>query len=168
MIKPIVLLLVTLLVSVASAQEPANRSTPETETLSFSKVERVGEDTLRSFFMFTVSGHEYTIRADGRGERSFNNARSRNFTLKVDQRHVEQVSFLEHDGDLLLIYQLSGQQNVRGYVIRLNQTALKTIWLRPVAGVDLETTVVEAGCLKLGAANAVVKLDLRSGAVVEN
>ena len=166
--KPIVLLLLTLLASGAWAQDPANRSTPETGPGTFSKVERVGEDTLRSFFMFSVSGHDYTIRADGRGERSFEKARSRNFNLKVDQRHIEQVYFLEHDGDLLLIYQLSDEQNVRGYVVRLNQTTLKPVWLRPVSGLNLETALVEAGYLNLRAANVVVKVDLRSGAVVED
>ena len=104
--KPVVPLLLTLLIAVGSAQEPANQATLESKPKVFSIVDRVGEDSLRSFFMFSVGGHDYTIRADGRGERSFENARSRNFTLKVDQSHIEQVSFLEDDGDLLLIYQL--------------------------------------------------------------
>ena len=167
--KSIVPLVLTLLVSVASAQEPAKQPTSETEAAVFSKVDRIGEDNFRSFYMFSVGGHEYTIRADGRGERSFDKARSRNFTLKVDQRRIEQVSFLEYDGDLLLIYQLSGAQNVRGYVVRLNQsTSMRFIWLKPISGFDVETAVVEAGYLNLKSANAVVKMDLRSGAVVED
>jgi hypothetical protein len=166
--KPIVLLLLTLLAKFASAQEAAKPSATETEQRVFSKVPRVGEDSLRSFFMFSVSGHDYTIRADGRGERSFDNARSRNFNLKVDQSHIEQVYFLEHDGDLLLLYQLSDKQSVRGYVVRLNQTTLKPVWMKAVSGLDFETEFVEAGYLNLKAANVMVKMDLRSGALVEN
>lgn len=166
--RPFVLLLVTLLASAASAQDPANPSAPKTEPQLFTNVERIGEDNFRSFYMFSVSGHEFTIRADGRGERSFPNARSRNFTLRVDQRRIEQVSFLEHDGDLLLIYQLSGAQNVRGYVVRLNQTtSMRLIWLKPISGFDVETAAVEGGYLNLKAGNSVTKLDLRSGAIVE-
>lgn len=163
--KPVVPLLLTLLIAVGSAQEPANQATLESKPKVFSIVDRVGEDSLRSFFMFSVGGHDYTIRADGRGERSFENARSRNFTLKVDQSHIEQVSFLEDDGDLLLIYQL---RNEAGYVVRINQTTLKFLWLKPVKGLSVDTAVVEAGFLKLRGANGIVKLDLRSGAFLEN
>ena len=166
--KRIVLLLIALSASVASAQEQGNRSTAESERKVFSQVTRVGEDSLRSFFMFSVSGHDYTIRADGRAERSFANARSRNFTLKVEQTRIEQVYFLENAGDLLLIYQLKDEQSIRGYVLRLNQTTLKPIWVRAISAVNLETAMVEAGYLNLKAANAVVRIDLRTGAQVEN
>jgi len=165
--KPILLLLLTLTASLAWAQE-VTKPAAQGEQRVFSKVERVGEDNLRSFFMFSVSGHDYTIRADGRGERSFENARSRNFTLRVEQGHIEQISFLELEGDLLLIYQLSDKQAMRAYVVRLNQTTLKTLWLRPVSAVDLETARVEAGYLKMNAANAVVRVDLRSGELVKD
>ena len=80
--KPILLLLLTLPASLAWAPAVA-KPAPQAEQRVFSKVERVGEDNLRSFFMFSVNGHDYTIRADGRGERSFENARSRTFTLRV-------------------------------------------------------------------------------------
>ena len=99
--KPVVLLLLTLLASGAGAQEQGQS---ETERKTFTSVERIGEDSFRSFYMFTVSGHEYTIRADGRGERSLQNARSRNFTLKVDQGRIVQMYYLEYEKDLLLMY----------------------------------------------------------------
>jgi hypothetical protein len=166
--KPVVLLLLTLVVSATWAQEQANRTTQGTTQKAFTSVERVGEDPFRSFYMFSVSGHDYTIRADGRGERSFANARSRNFTLMVDQGRIEQVYFLEYDDDLFLIYQLSNRRDARGYVVRLNQKTLKFIWSKPVNELHMEAAVVEAGFLNLKTANAVMKLDLQSGAIVEN
>lgn len=166
--KPGALLLLAIVVSATWPQEQAKRTTQGTERQAFSRVERVGEDPFRSFYMFSVSGHDYTIRADGRGERSFTNARSRNFTLKVEQNHIEQIYFLEHDGDLLLIYQLGNKRDAGGYVVRLNQTTLKFIWSKQVSDVDIGTAVVEAGYLNFKTANAVMKLDLESGAVVEN
>jgi hypothetical protein len=118
--------------------------------------------------MFAVSGHDYTIRADGFGERTFEKARARNFNLKVDQRHIEQVYFQEYENDLLLLYQLSDTNPVRAYVIRLNQTSLKPLWQASLHDVDLETAATEGGYLKLKGAEAIVKIDLKSGTFVEN
>ena len=165
--KAIVLISLALFASAAIAQQ-SGQSSSDKEPQSFTKVTRVGDDSLRSFFMFSVSGHDYTIRADGFGESTFEKARARNFNLKVDQRHVEQVYFLEYESDLLLLYQLSDAQLVRGYLIRLNQTTLKPLWQVAVRDVDLETAVVEKGQVMLKNAAAPIKIDLRTGNVVEN
>src|SRR5882724_9820240 len=115
--------------------------------------------------MFSVSGHEYTIRADGRGERSLENARAKNFTLKLEQGHIEQVFFLEYEGDLLLIYQLSGKQEVNGSIVRMNQTTLKPVWSKSVTGFGLDGAVVDGPYLKIKNSREELKLDLRSGVV---
>lgn len=161
----LLILILMLVIGVAAAQNAAVRSQ---EPQAFSKVTRVGDDSLRSFFMFTVSGHDYTIRADGFGERSFEKARARNFNLKVDQRRIQQVYFLEHDSDLLLIYQLSDEHLVRGYVVRLDQTTLKPLWQTAVSDLELDSAFAQGDYLKLKAPNAVVKMDLKSGTLVEN
>lgn len=166
--KPIMLVMLPMLVAFTLGQQQTAPSPAHSEPQALSKVERVGEDNLRSFFMFSVAGHDYTIRADGRGERSFENARSRNFNLTVAQSHIEQLFFLEHEGDLLLLYTLSDKERVRGFVVRLNQTSLKAIWLKPLLGVDFETARVEADFLSFRTGTTTVKLDLRTGAAVEN
>jgi len=164
--KPLVPLLLMLLTSVAAAQEPSTRPAAETETTLFSKVPRVGEDKLRSFFMFSVSGHDYTIRADGRAESASGKTRSHNFNLKTDKGHVEQVYFFEHESDLLLLYELSDELNGWGYVVRLNQATFKPKWLIPISGFNLGTALVEGDYLYLTAAGLVAKVDLRSGSYV--
>jgi len=164
--KPLVPMLLILLASPALAQEPTNRSPAETETALFSKVPRVGDDKLRSFFMFSASGHEYTIRADGRAESASGKTRQHNFNLKTDQGHVEQVYFFEHETDLLLLYELSDELNGWGYVLRFNQTTFKPKWLMPISGFNLGTALVEGDYLYLTAMSLVAKVDLRSGSYV--
>ena len=161
--KPVVLLLLTLLASGALAQD---QSQSDTGTKTFTTVERIGEDSFRSFYMFTVSGHEYTIRADGRGERSLANARSRNFTLKVDQGRIVQLYYLEYENDLLLVYQASDRQALHGHVVRMNQTTLLPVWTKSFSDVNPETAQVAAGSLSIKGQDTTMKIDLRSGAAV--
>ena len=162
--KPFVPMLLILLASVAAAQEPTDQSAAE--QMLFSKVSRVGEDKLRSFFMFSVSGREYTIRADGRAESASGKARQHNFNLKTDRGHVEQVYFFEHESDLLLLYELSDGLNGWGYAVRLSQTTYKPKWVMPISAFNLGTALVEGDYLYLTAASLVAKADLRSGSYV--
>jgi hypothetical protein len=161
--KPVVLLLLTLLTSGAWAQD---QEQSETERKTFTTVERIGEDSFRSFYMFTVSGHEYTIRADGRGERSSQNARARDFTLKVDQGRIVQMYYLEYEKDLLLMYQASDRQGLHGFVVRLNQTTLLPVWTKPFKDVNPEIAEVAGGTLSIKGQDATMKIDLRTGALV--
>lgn len=161
--KPGVLLLLTLLVTVTGAQEPVKQSAPEPEQRVFNKVERVG-DGFRTFFMFSASSHEYTIRADGLAESRLGRARQQNFNLKTDRGHIEQVYFDEQGSDLLLLYEVSDKLNGWGYIGRLNQTTFKFKWLTPISGFNLGPALIEGDDLYLTAVSRVAKLDLRSGA----
>ena len=164
--KTLVLTFTILLAITASAQEPATQSSIGTEQTVFTKAPRAGEDKWRSFFMFPVSGHEYTIRADGRAESATGKVRAHNFSLKVDRGHIEQVYYFEHDGDLLLLYELSDELNGWGYIIRLNQTTVKPKWVAGVSGFNFGPTLVEANFAYLTAVDLIAKLDLQSGAYV--
>lgn len=164
--KPLVLLLLIVLGSGASAQQAQERSGPATKPRVCSKVPRVGEDKWRSFFMFSASGHDYTFRADGLGESSFGKVRPHNFRLKADQGHLEQVYFCELENDLLLLYELSDELNGWGYVLRLNQTTFKPKWITPISGFNLGPALLDGDSLYLTAVSLIAKLDLRSGAYV--
>jgi hypothetical protein len=160
-------LLTALVASVASAQAPANQSGPEMEQGVFSEATRAGTDKWRSFFMFSASGRNYTIRSDGLGEWAPGKLRPRNFKLRLDYNgHIERVYYSEHEGDLLLIYEASNGLNGWGYVARLNQNTLKLKWLAPVNGFNIGPSLVEANYVYLTAASMIAKLDLRSGAYV--
>jgi len=157
-----------LLALTASAQEPANQPKAETEQGVFVQAQHVGEGATRSFFMFNAGGHDYTLRGDGRGESSRGRARPRPlyFNLKVDRGHLEQVYFLEYEGDLLLIYEVTDGARGWGYAARLSQATAQTKWLAGISGYNFGPALVESGYAYLTAAGLLAKLDLGSGAYV--
>ena len=161
--KPVVLLLLILLVTVTWAQEPLKQSVPESEQKVFNKVERVG-DGFRTFFMFSAGEREYTIRADGLAEGRLGKSRQQNFKIKTDRGHIEQVYFYEQGSDLLLLYEVSDKLNGWSYIARLNQTTFKLKWLTAISGFNLGPALVEGDDVYLTAVSRVAKLDLRSGA----
>lgn len=164
--KPQALLLLILLGTVASAQPAQDRAVTQKPQPICNRVPRVGEDTWRSFFMFSASGHDYTIRADGRGESIFGKVRAHNFTLKADQGHLEQVYYCELENDLVLLYEVSDQANGWGYVVRLSQTTFKPKWLAGISALNLGPALVDGEYLYLTASSLIAKLDLQSGAYV--
>jgi outer membrane protein assembly factor BamB len=152
---------------VAAAQESNPQSTPAPGSRAFSKVESLGDGT-RAFFMFGTSGPGYTIRADGFAERSaIGKGRPANFSLRVGRNgRLVRFYFLEHEGDLLLIYEASDKQFGWGYVVRLNQKTLKIKWAAPVSDFNLGPGLVEDNYLYFSAANLLARIDLRTGSYV--
>jgi hypothetical protein len=148
------------------AQEPANQSDAGTEPTIFTKAQRIGEDKWRSFFVFSLAGHEYTIRRDGHSEISTGKARPQNFDLKANRGHIEQLYFIEHEGDLVLLYELSDDQNGWGYITRLNQSTRKFKWVAGISGSNLGPALVETNYVYLTGGSLIAKLDLQSGAYV--
>jgi hypothetical protein len=155
-----------LLISTVPVQDPV-QSPPEIKPVVFNSADRAGEDKWRSFFMFSVGGYDYVIRSDGRSEIGFGKSRPRNFDLRISPKgYLEQLYYLEHGTDVLLIYEARDQLNGWGYVARLNQKPLKLKWVTPVAGYNIGPGLVDANDLFLTAAGLIAKVDLQSGTYV--
>jgi hypothetical protein len=100
----------------------------------FTLADRVGEPNARNFFLFSTSAGNYTIRQDGMGEVASPKGMRRVFNLKVGAKgRLERVYFLEHEGDLLLLYDVMGQGS---YLLRMEQTKRKARWLTPVTNIS--------------------------------
>jgi hypothetical protein len=132
--------------------------------MGFNRVERVGDDRFRSFFMFSAGGYNYVIRSDGFVEIGSAQAPRRLFKLTINPKgYLEQIYYLEYQGDMLLIYEASDRAYGWGYVVRLNQKTQKVRWIAPISGYDLGPGLVEGNSLYLTAADLIAKLDLVSG-----
>ena len=105
-------------------------SWPALET--FTLADRVGgPDAPATFFRFSTGVGKYTIRHDGLGEASAF-ARRRVFHLKREGKgRIERVYFLEHEGDLLLRYDVMGQGS---YLMRMDQKHKKPRWFTGLLG----------------------------------
>lgn len=136
-----------ILLSVASGA--THRSSLE----SFSLADRVGEPNARSFFLFSTSVGNYTVRQDGMGEVSSPKGMRRVFNLRVAGKgRISSVYFLEHEGDLLLLYEVSNQGS---YLVRMEQTKRKLRWSASLETSNVQAPVIEGDLV-------IVKEDQRS------
>ena len=113
---------------------------------TFILADRVGEPNERSFFLFSTAAGQYTIRHDGMGEVSSPKGMRRVFNLRVGGRaRIEGVYYLEHQGDLFLLYEVTGQIF---YLVRMEQTKRKLRWSTEVGGVT-EAPVIEGDFVRV-------------------
>ena len=130
---------------------------PET----FSLADRVGEANERSFFILSTSAGNYTIRHDGMGEFTSTVGMRRVFYVKAGAKgRIDLVYFLEHEGDLLLLYEVRDQGF---YLARMEQKKRKLRWLTPLGNIPAQTPSVDGHVVIIGAV-AVSKAD---GKIVE-
>ena len=95
---------------------------------AFALADRVGEPGERSFFLFSTSAGSYVVRHDGMGEFSSPKGMRRVFRLNVKGR-IDQVYFLEHEGDVFICYEV----NETTFVVRMEQTKRKIRWIASLA-----------------------------------
>ena len=127
---------------------------------AFALADRVGEPGERSFFLFSTSAGNYIVRHDGMGEFSSPKGMRRVFRLNVKGR-IEQVYFLEHEGDVFILYEM----NDAAYLVRMEQTKRKIRWSAPVSergepAIDGDFVVVNSVKIRM-ADGTVVAADLR-------
>ena len=95
---------------------------------TFAVADRVGEPGERSFFLFSTSVGNYIVRHDGMGEFSSPKGMRRVFRLAVKGR-IEQVYFLEHEGDVFILYEV----NEAAILVRMEQSKRTVKWSAAVA-----------------------------------
>ena len=118
---------------------------------AFSMANQIG-NTPRAFFRFETSAGKYTVRYDGFVEVYIPNdeshMRKRVFFLKTPGRaRLERVYFLEHEGDLLLRYDVIGQGS---YLTRIEQRKRTARWVTALNKVSGEAPVVNGDSVIAG------------------
>src|ERR1051325_4057261 len=98
----------------------------------------------RSFFLFSTSAGNYIVRHDGMGEFSSPKGMRRVFRLGVKGR-IEQVYFLEHEGDVFILYEV----NDAAILVRMEQRKRNVRWsasldVRGVPVIDGDVVVVNS------------------------
>ena len=127
---------------------------PDTEV--FSLADRVGEQNERSFFILTTSAGNYTIRHDGMGEFTSTAGMRRVFYVKTGAKgRIDCVYFLEHEGDLFLLYEVREQGF---YLARMEQKKRKLRWFTALGDIPAKTPSVNRDVVIIGAV-AISKAD---------
>ena len=127
------LLVVCVAVLLSNPLVSLGASPPET----FALAERVGELNERCFFMFATSAGNYIVRQDGWGEFTSPKSIRRVFILKLGPKaRIDRVYFLEHEGDVFLLYEWHDASDQSAYLVRMEQTKRKARWITAVASTD--------------------------------
>lgn len=130
---------------------------------AFNLADQIGI-TPRAYFRFTTSAGQYTIRYDGFVE-IYAKERKRVFFLHTAGKgRLERVYFLEHEGDLLLGYDVIGQGS---YLMRLEQQPYtrtgqrKVRWLTPLNNPPDQVPKIDGDVVIVGDTIRISKVDGR-------
>jgi hypothetical protein len=118
---------------------------------SFNLAERVG-NIPRAYFRFETSVGKYTVRSDGFVEvyanNSFNHMRKRAFFLSmVGKGRLENIYFIEHEGDLFLRYDVIDGGS---YLTRVAQKARTQKWVRALNNVSSQAPTLYSDKVLVG------------------
>lgn len=106
----------------SSAVLPVYAQKNAAELSPFELANHIGEPNERTFFLFSTSVGNYTLRQDGMGEITSPAGMRKVFSVKVGSRgRIERVYSFEYQGDLLLLYEATDS----GYLVRLSQKTRK-------------------------------------------
>lgn len=95
---------------------------------NFALAERVGNPV--GFFVFEIPVGKFVIRRDGMGEIYQSGGRRHVFFLKgAGKDSFDRIYFLEHEGDVLLFYEL---RDGTAQVVRFDPVKRKVRWMTPV------------------------------------
>src|SRR5215213_3767837 len=120
----------------------AGSSGPKPE--AFALADRIGEPNARSFFLLSTAAGNYTIRQDGMGEFTSPKGLRRVFYLTLGAKgRIERVYFLEHEGDLFLLYEVHDATSEWSYLLRMEQQKRKPRWLTPLPDGEVEPPSIQ-------------------------
>ena len=136
-------------------------SMPVNET--FTLADRFGQPPRTVYFRFNTSIAKYTIRYDGYVEvyvdNDFGHLRKRNFFLNMEKKgRIEHIYYLQHEGDLLLRYDVMGQGS---YLTRIEQRSRKQRWVTKVSDVSSQAPSVYGERVVVGDSVEIRKTDGR-------
>ena len=131
------------------------------------RVDRIGEATARSFFVFSTPMRNYAIRHDGHGESWAPNTMRKNFDLRMGGAgRLERLYFVEYESDVVLEYEVTDQRGDWGYVLRMDQKTQRYKWITPLSANNLGPGLVAGNDFYFSASGFLAKLDMQTGAFV--
>lgn len=135
---------------------------------AFSRVERIGEASARSFFVFSTADRSYAIRHDGFAEvRGVKFVRPKYLSLKMGgPGRLERLYIADMAGDLLLIYEVGNGNGGWGYIARLDPEFRASRWIAPITSPNIGPGLIEDNYVYLTGQDFLAKIDLQSGKYV--
>lgn len=117
-------------------------------------------------FEFEQSGYRYRVAANGAGRRTKGDA-VRRFNLRLaGGDRITRLYFSGHEGNVLLVGEVSDGESGAGFVARLEQPSMRALWKAELPAFNVGPPLREGPHLYLTAVGFVAKLDLETGQFV--
>lgn len=116
-------------------------------------------------FEFSTDKYSYSIGRDGKGQRQSNRESPRSFSLRLDRNdHLSgALYYLEYEGDLLLIGEVSDEDYGAGFITRLDVRTLKMKWKRLISAFNVGQGLLDGSYAYVTGIGFVGKVSLENG-----
>jgi hypothetical protein len=132
------------------------------QSKNFTAVKPTGEYR-DAVFSFSALGKDYRIAANGQVSTVTTNAQKKNFKIDVDEGFIENLSFMEYEGNLLLLTELSDHDSGWGKIYSLNSKNFRVNWKADIPGFNIGEALIEKKYAYITAIGFVAKVDLNNG-----
>jgi hypothetical protein len=143
---------------IAVAATPALPS----QSKKFTAVKPTGEYR-DAVFSFSALGKDYSIAANGQVSTVTANAQKKNFKLDLDEGFIANLSFMEYEGNLLLLTELSDHDSGWGSIYSLGSKNSRLNWKAHIPGFNIGEALIEQKYAYITAFGFVAKIDLNNG-----
>lgn len=118
-------------------------------------------------FEFSIADYNYTIFKSGRGRRK-RNGETRSFNLRVSRsEHLTgEIYYVAHEGDLVLIGEVSDELYGGGFIARLDGRTLRIKWKRNIQGFNVGKGLKDGKYAYVTGIGFIGKIDLNAGRYV--
>lgn len=141
-------------------QEARPAPTPKPSKL-FQEARAVNADA--GAFEFEMKGFAYQVSANGNGRRA-KGRKARGFNLHLDKGEaVTRLFYSESEGDLLLLLHTDIEGVRLGFVTRLEQPSMRSLWRQRIPAGEISQPLRDGHDLYVTGLGFVGKLDLRTG-----
>jgi hypothetical protein len=160
-----VALLILLLAGVVGAQQSSEQTARPRPSQLFQKARGIPE-AAPTAFEFELSGFAYRVAANGNGRRTKGDS-TRRFNLRLDgDEQLRHVYFSKYEDDVLLVCEVSAAGSGAGFVMRLEQPSMRTLWKPHIPAPGVGEPFRDGAQLYVTARGFVARLDLKTGGFV--
>jgi hypothetical protein len=129
---------------------------------NFAKVKPTGEYQ-DAVFKFSAMGRKYSITARGQVSSITINSQKRSSKLEVDEGFIEKLSFMEYEGNLLLLIELDDHISGWGNIYSLNPKNSALNWKANIPGFNIGESLIEQKYAYITAIGFIAKINLNNG-----
>lgn len=147
----------------ARAQETRRAAAPG-HLRVFKTAEHSPEPVPPYVYSFSVGGDQFTVRGYGDVTKTSPGSPDRTFKLEMDEEsEIERLYYLEDEGALFFIYEMSDGESGWGNVAGFDRATLRPRWRAHIPGFNIGEALVEGNFIYLTAIGFIARLDLRTG-----